>query len=330
VTRSWQFRREREASWRELEGLIATAERRGLRALDAGALSRLPVLYRGALSSLSVARSISLDHDLIAYLESLARRAYVVVYGTRRHLRDVVREFALRRFPAAVRAARRPIALAAAALVAGVIAGFFVVQADPDRFYSIVSADYAAGRSPASSTGELRAVLYHDGGATEALATFASTLFSNNARIGLLAFAIGALFGVPVFVLMLMNGMILGAFAGLYHDRGLSLELWAWLLPHGITELSAVAMCGGAGLVLASAITFPGRHGRVESLARRGREAGVIAIGAVGMFFVAALIEGIFRQTVHHVAVRYAVALLSLLAWAWYFVRAGRGAEPAP
>ena len=67
--RSAQFRREREARWRELEGLIARVEKRGIRALTAKELHSLPVLYRVAISSLSVARSISLDRNVIEYLE---------------------------------------------------------------------------------------------------------------------------------------------------------------------------------------------------------------------------------------------------------------------
>jgi uncharacterized membrane protein SpoIIM required for sporulation len=322
--RSVEFRRDREAGWVELDRLVELVEKRGVRALDAAELARLPVLYRSALSSLSVARAISLDRDLIEYLESLSSRAYIVVYGTRRFLRDAIRDFVRVGFPSAVRGALRPIAIAALCLVAGAVIGFVVVNGDADRYYGLMPAEMAGGRTPASSTDELRAVLYDDGGPAEALATFASFLFSNNARIGILAFAVGFLFGVPVFVLMLYNGLILGAMAALYHGRGLSMELWAWLLPHGVTELGAVALCGGAGLVLAHAIVFPGRHGRLDSLASRGREAGTIALGAVCMLFIAALIEGIFRQTVHDVVIRYSLAGATLIAWTLYFALAGR------
>ncbi len=81
--KSFVFRKEREAGWRELEGLISKAQSRGLSALDAEELYRLPILYRGALSSLAVARSISLDKNLLEYLEGLAKRAYVYVYGVK-------------------------------------------------------------------------------------------------------------------------------------------------------------------------------------------------------------------------------------------------------
>jgi len=46
-------------------------------------LQRLPILYRAALSSLSVARTIVLDRNLLLYLETLSTRAFLAVYGPR-------------------------------------------------------------------------------------------------------------------------------------------------------------------------------------------------------------------------------------------------------
>ena len=82
--KSQRFRAEREADWRRLETLLTKAEKRlGAQACSDEELLEMPVLYRQALSSLSVARSISLDQSLIDYLESLCTRAYFFVYGAR-------------------------------------------------------------------------------------------------------------------------------------------------------------------------------------------------------------------------------------------------------
>ena len=83
MLKSSEFRKGREESWRELEGLVERVERRGVRALLADELQQLPLLYRAALSSLSVARTIALDRNLLLYLENLALRAYLAVYGPR-------------------------------------------------------------------------------------------------------------------------------------------------------------------------------------------------------------------------------------------------------
>ena len=84
--RSRRFREEREADWLALERLLGRLERRGAAPLSDDDLLAIPVLYRAALSSLSLARAISLDRALLAYLESLCARAYFVVYGVRGRL----------------------------------------------------------------------------------------------------------------------------------------------------------------------------------------------------------------------------------------------------
>jgi uncharacterized membrane protein SpoIIM required for sporulation len=316
--KSASFRAEREASWRELEAIIGRLEARGPRALSPEELARLPALYRGALSSLSVARAISLDQNVLDYLESLSGRAYLAVYATRRRLGEALADFFVRRFPRAVRAHAAHLALAAALLVLGAATGFALTSRDAERFYAFVAPAYAQGRGPASSTESLREVLYADRDAALMVKSFAMFLFQHNARIGLLAFAVGFAGGVPAALLLFSNGLVLGAFAALYAGRGLGVEFFAWVLPHGVTELTAVALCGAAGLALGQALVFPGREERLAGLARRGREAGVVALGAVALFFAAALVEGVFRQLVHAVPVRYAVALGSAaVLWAW-------------
>lgn len=325
--KSQEFRREREASWRDLERLVSRVEAGGIRSLSPADLSRLPVLYRAALSSLSVARAISLDRNLLVYLETLSARAYVCVYAARRRLSDALADFFARSFPSAVRRRGAPVLFSMVAFLLGAVVAWVLVTRDADRFWSFVSPEMAQGRDPAASTDALRNALYSRRDATDQLVAFASFLFTNNARVGLLAFALGIAAGIPTFFLLFTNGMVLGAFGALYHSRGLGFELWAWLLPHGIPELTAVVLCGGAGFTIAQAVLFPGDRTRRQALAERGREAGVIVLGAVALLFVAGLVEGIFRQRVHDLGARYAVAIGMAVFVTWWLGFVGRAAS---
>ena len=141
--KSAAFRAEREASWRELEALVGRVEQGGLAALEPRELARLPALYRAALSSLSVARAISLDRNVLDYLEALSGRAYLAVYGTRRHLREALADFFVRRFPRAVRGHAPHLALAAAILLLGAATGWALTARDAERFYAFVDPVYA-------------------------------------------------------------------------------------------------------------------------------------------------------------------------------------------
>jgi uncharacterized membrane protein SpoIIM required for sporulation len=326
--RSVEFRKEREATWQALEALIATADKHGLRTLGAEQLARLPHLYRATLSSLSVARSISLDRALTDYLESLVGRAYFVVYGTRQHLRRQLSELFLWRLPSTIRAAKWHLLVAAVVMFTAAAWAFQLTWADMDSYYAFAG-DMAQGRTPASSTAELREGLYHTESGSGGLATFAASLFSHNARIGILAFATGFVAGLPTLFLLFYNGLVLGAFAALFHARGLGVDLWAWMLPHGVTELLAVILCGAAGFQLAHGLVFPGARTRMDSLRERGRAAAVIVIGAVCMLFVAGLIEGVFRQTVTSVPIRFTVAGATAAWWIYYFGCVGRSRQMA-
>lgn len=323
--KSLEFRREREATWRELESLVSAIEKGGLHSLTDNELSRLPILYRAVVSSLSVARSISLDRALLQYLEALAGRAYFCVYGTRRDVFETIDRFFRQRFPAAVRQFRWYVALAAAVLLLGAATGLIMTLNEPDRFYSFVDSSYAQGRDPSASTETLLDGLYDtERSFGDQLIAFASFLFSHNARIGMLCFALGFAFGLPTLILLFTNGLIIGAFAGLFHSRSIGVDFWGWVLPHGVTELLAVVLCGAAGMVLGHSLLVPGRATRLQNLARRGREAGMVVLGAVVMFFVAALIEGIFRQTVTDISVRYSVIAVTALFWLLFFSLVGR------
>ncbi len=321
--RSTRFRRERERSWRRLETLLATVERAGVATLSAEDLARLPALHRTAASSLSVARAVSLDKNLTDYLESLVARSAMIVYGNHTGLRRVSGRF-LRAFPARVRASWRPLLLATLLLVGGGVTGFELCTAEPSIYPSIVPESMASGRDFSATRSELRDTLYDDGDMEGFLTTFASFLFQNNARVGMLCFALGFVAGLPVFMLLFWNGMVLGAMTAVFHGQGLAAEWWAWILPHGITELGAVVLCGAAGLQLGHALVFPGRRSRLHEMGRAGRGAAVIVVGSVGMLAFAALIEGYFRQLVHDVDVRYGTAAATAVLWLAYFLIVGR------
>ncbi len=329
--KSVEFRNERQEDWAELEHLISEAEKHGLGGMKARDVARLPVFYRAALSSLSVARAISLDANLLQYLENLCNRAFIRMYGVRHHLGEVFIGFITRRFPGEVRRFKWLMLISLLAFSLGMAVGYVQVIQDADNYYLLVSNALADGRNPGASTEDLRAFLYdEDSSIGSALSLFASFLFTHNTQVGILCFALGFALGLPVFYLLFTNGLMLGAMGALYHQRGLSLEFWGWILPHGITEIGAIILCGGAGFALAQALVFPGRSSRLENLATAGKRAGLITLGCVLLFAVAGLIEGFFRQMVHSDMIRYTVAGFSLVMWGLYFTLAGDKGKNEP
>jgi len=325
--KSHRFRAEREADWRRLEALLGKAERGGAAQLRRDELLEIPVLYRQALSSLSVARSISLDQSLVNYLESLCTRAYFFVYGTRTRLLERIMNFFRKDWPEAVRALWAESLVAGGLMALGAIVAFMLVTNDPDWFYGFIEPGLADGRDPTASAAELRRTLYAPVSAREGLSVFAAFLFTHNAQVALFAFALGFALCLPTAALMLFNGCMLGAFLAVFHGKGLLYQAGGWLMIHGATELFAIIIAGAAGFSIGWAVTFPGERSRVDAAAEAGRRAATAMAGVVVMLFVAGLLEGFARQLVQVDEVRYVIAAASLVAWGVYFYWPGKEAQ---
>jgi uncharacterized membrane protein SpoIIM required for sporulation len=278
------------------------------------------------LSSLSVARTIALDRNLLLYLENLALRAYLAVYGPRVGALEGLRTFFVHDLPAAVRAARWHILIVTVALLLGVAAGFILTVQDEAWMTAFVPTDLAGGRGPSISAADLRSkeLFAPWPGAAEAFGIFANVLFSHNTLVGLLSFGLGLAAGIPTLLLMAYQGLTLGAFLALHYDRGLTVDFLGWISIHGTSEIGAIILLSAGGLVIADKILFPGRYSRIENLALHGRQAAMMGVGGVLMLFVAGVLEGGFRQLVQSTPLRFAIGLGIGALWLIYYSRCGR------
>lgn len=318
VMKSYRFREERETDWKQLEQIIQRAESRGVGGLSDQDMEQLPGLYRQAVSSLSVARSISLDQNVVAYLETLCARAYFFVYGTRSRMSERIAQFFARDWAAAVSAAKGPTLLAFLCLFGGALLAFFLTLNDNEWYWTFHGG--WDSRNPNATYDELRATLYEtDRNIVDMLGAFAAQLFSHNSGIAIFAFALGFAFGIPTAVLLIYNGVYLGSFYAVFWQKGLAYELTGWLFIHGVTELFAVILAGAAGFMIGGAVAFPGRKPRMQSMREAGEKAAMVIIGAVVMLFLAALLEGFGRQLINSDTVRYTIAGSSLILWLAYF-----------
>src|SRR5579871_6721838 len=202
--KSVRFRAEREADWGRLERLLLKAENGSATALSDEELLAMPVLYRATLSSLSVARATSLDAGLIDYLESLCTRAYFFVYGVRTRPLQRLRAFFAHDWPAAAKACWRETVVGAILTILGAVAAYVLVMHDPQWFYSFVPDGLVEGRGPEATTAALRATLF-DTSHNDMLSVLATFLFTHNAEIAIMAFALGFAFCVPTAFLLVAN-----------------------------------------------------------------------------------------------------------------------------
>lgn len=312
-----RFRAAHAESWDRLDRLVTRMEKSSIRSLDDDDLFSLPLLYRSTLSSLSVARETSLDRALVTYLEQLCTRAYFQIYGVPASAWRQFGHFLTHGWPLAVRALWRETLAAVGLMLLGALAAYLLVAHDPSWFYGIIPESLASGRDPSASAETLRAGIYAR--QDSLLTTFAVYLFSHNSQIAIFAFALGFAFAVPTILLLLYNGLMLGAMLAVFIPKGVGVGFVGWLAIHGTTELFAIALAGAAGMRIGTAIAFPGRLDRGEAAVRAGRSAAVAMAGTVIMLLIAGLLEGIGRQIVVDDAGRFAIGGTMLLGWLAYF-----------
>lgn len=319
-----RFRLEREAEWTELEDILRRMESGSTWRVSDEELLRLPALYRTAASSLSVARSTSLDAATLSYLESLVQRAWFQVYGPRQGLWRWLSGFLRGGWSRAVREIWLDICIALFVMVAGSIVGWLLVANDTEWYYRLVPSKFTDSRVPGASREVLEQTLAVEND-TGGLSVFAASLFSNNAGVAILAFALGFAFGIPSLMLLIHNMAVLGAMLWLFAGQGLTLEFAAWLSVHGTTELFAILLSGAAGLHIGRSMAFPGDRTILAAASESGKRGALVMVGVVIMMVVAAVLEAFPRQLVGGAENRLLIGGTFLMLWLAYFF-AYRGA----
>lgn len=321
-----RFVDERTPLWTELEQALVSVEQRGMQSLGIAGARNFGKLYRAVSSDLLVARGELVDATIVDYLNDLVARAYAHVHaGTGSKARRLP-EFFLREFPRLFRTEWRLMALSAVLFAAGGAVGAVAMVVDPQAAGVLIPEDHQQ-RTPAERVAEDEGGGGHSG---DEGAAFSSFLFTHNIQVTFLVFALGLTFGIGTVSVMFYNGVPLGALAMQYHQYGKGLFFWAWILPHGIPEITQIIVAGAAGLVLARGLLVPGRLGRKDAVVGEARRAVRLVVGGMPVLILAGLIEGTLSQ-MHEPVVPYPLKLafavvVGAAVWA-YLLLAGRGAS---
>ena len=321
-----RFVDERTPQWGELERALVALEQRGMSALGLEGARNFGKLYRAVSSDLLVARGELVDAAIVDYLNDLVARAYAHVHsGTGSKARRLP-QFFLREFPRLFRAEWRVVTLSALLFFGGGAVGAVAMAVDPHAAGVLIPEDHQQ-RTPAERVAEDEGGPGHTG---DEGAAFSSFLFTHNIQVTFMVFALGLTFGVGTASMMFTNGVPLGALAVQYHQYGKGLFFWAWILPHGIPEVTQVIIAGAAGLVLARGLLVPGRLGRKDAVVAEARRAVRLVVGGMPVLVLAGLIEGTISQ-LHEPIIPYALKLafagvVGVAVWA-YLLFAGRSAS---
>lgn len=305
-----------QASWIRLEQLAAAAGSGGTR-LRPSDVDELVQLYQRASTHLSHARTQHADPALIARLTRLVATSGGIIYGTRSRSLAGIGRFFTTSFPAAVWHARRFVMAAAVLMfVPALILGVWIARSDaaleasaPDALReAYVEDDFEQYYSSAPAS------------------EFAASVTVNNIQVGFLAFGAGIFVCVLTAFILVNNGLNLGFAAGLFAAVGQQPKFYGLILPHGLLELSAIVVAGGAGLAVGWTIIDPGDRSRTEALAEQGRRSAVIALGLMLAFVVAGTIEGFVTPSGLPTSLRVGIGVAVAAAFWTYVLVLGRRA----
>ena len=278
----------RKPSWDKLEALINACARRGVAALNRIELRELALLYRQTAADLSVVREDPGSAALARYLNALVGRAHNLIYsGVTPRARGIL-DFYARVYPEIFRRTLPYTALAFALFLLGMFAGAAMAWADPGLERLMLGAHMV-------DTIERGQMWTHSIVGIKPLASSAIT--TNNLSVSFAAFAGGMLAGLGTAYMMLFNGLLIGVVAVACQRAGMALSLWSFIAPHGVLELPAIFIAGGAGLLLAKGLLAPGFLSRRDSLTAAAATAVRLLLGVIPLLIVAGLIEGFVSPT---------------------------------
>lgn len=328
--RQEQFVARYQHEWQALERWLALrgeSARRARRQVADNALNDedIPQHYRRLCQQLALARKRGYSPQLVARLQVLMQQGHGLLYRTPSPHWQRALEFLFADFPQLVRSQARSMWAATALFAVPLLGSFLLVQWYPDFIHLLMdNREIAAMESmydPSSPQ------LGRDSGTDWMM--FGHYIM-NNISIGLRTFASGLLAGVGTVLVLLFNGLTIGAVAGHLQHIGHGAPFWRFVAGHGAFELTAIVIAGGAGLQLGMKLLAPGRRRRIDALVDGGVIGARLCLGVAAMLLVAAFIEA-FWSSIAEVPAwgKFSVAgvLWSVvLLWLW---RGGRGSTHA-
>jgi uncharacterized membrane protein SpoIIM required for sporulation len=327
-----EFIGKRVDAWKRFEVLLGRLDRASIRKLTPAEASEFSRLFRELSYDLSIVRSRDWGLALSEYLNDLVSRGHNAFYGAPPgNVAHFIRFLAIG-FPRLFRANLGYFLTAAAAFFGPLGITWAIVQNDPNVARRIVPREQL----------EMMDAMYSDRDESDSLksrrqsedfgeerAAMAGFYTKHNVGIALDCYGRGILAMFGSLYTLIFNGIALGAVAGYVIAQGHSERFLSFVVSHGSFELTAIAVAGGAGLMLGDSLLRPGQRTRIESLRVRGIESVQIACGAAVMLMVAALIEAFWSPSSVPNELKYAIgALLWVLVFV-YLATAGRQEDRA-
>jgi uncharacterized membrane protein SpoIIM required for sporulation len=312
---STRWLEKRKPHWAKLEALLNQSSKSGLKSLSRSDLQELSLLYRQTAADLAAIREDRASVHYARYVNQLLVRAHNTIYSGHRASPKAVISFFTKTYPTAFRRHLRHVALATAIFaIAGLVGGVITYQ-NPDFKVKLLGPQMV-------ETIDRHQMWTHSIVGIKPVAS--SAIMTNNMSVGFTTFALGITAGLGTIYMMAFNGLLIGVIGVACYFSGMSLQLWSFVAPHGVLELPAIFIAGGAGLRIAQGLLFPGTLPRRDSLARAGSEAVQLLLGTIPILIIAGIIEAFVSPTGLAVPLKFSMAAALFVLLNVYLFGVGR------
>ena len=272
---------------------------RGVSALSHSELRELGLLYRQTASDLASVREDASSKQLAIYLNQLLGRGHNLIYHGHKTKVSAIWQFYGVTYPQVFRETFPLTMLALAIFAVTGLASSVVAIHDPGFAHRLLGPQMM-------ETIERREMWTHSIVGIKPLAS--SGIMTNNLSVAFSTFALGITAGLGTIWMMVFNGLLIGVIGAATWKAGMALQLWSFVAPHGVLELPAIFIAGGAGFEVARGLLFPGFLPRRQSLAQAGGRGARLLLGTVPMLVIAGVIEGFFSPSNAPVAMKFTLA----------------------
>ncbi|MBW4525677.1 MAG: stage II sporulation protein M [Phormidium tanganyikae FI6-MK23] len=282
----------REPNWKRLDELLTRIERRGLRSLSTEEIKSLASLYRSVSADLARARTNQtlVGNTIVQDLQRLTSRSYSQVYqGSRKQEWKNAIDFYQWGLPEVVQQTFLHTAIATGLFFLGGLIAWWFSWRDP-QFLELIVPEHLIRMVRDEGKLWMGSILGSEPKA-------ASQIMTNNLGVTFQAAAGGMTIGIYTMFLLLMNGLLIGGVGTLVAQNNLAFPFWAFVFPHGSLELPAIFLSGGAGLLIAHGVLFPGQYRRIDAMKVYSLQAAQLMFGVIPMLVVAGVIEGFFSPS---------------------------------
>ena len=317
---STRWLEKRKPYWSKLEALLDRSAQNGLKSLSRSELQELGLLYRQTAADLAAIREDPGSVHFARYVNQLLARAHNTIYSGRKASPTAMFSFFWQTYPAVFRRNLKHCLLAVLIfLIAGAVGAVLTYQ-NPDFKVKLLGPQMV-------ETIDRHEMWTHSIVGIKPLAS--SAIMTNNMSVGFTTFALGITAGLGTIYMMAFNGLLIGVIGMACWLSGMSVQLWSFVAPHGVLELPAIFIAGGAGLRIAQGLLFPGILSRRDSLTRGGLEAVQLLVGTVPILVIAGLIEAFVSPTGMPVVLKFSMAAaLFVLLGAYLFGVSRESSDP--